>query len=148
MAVKKDKSLQRGVSHAKSETPGRIVLVGTYKGDQLTDWRGWYNYPISDEDKITDADAAKITELWLFKGTKDERRYKAYLESTDRNDPDLAKRLPEIITKLRPDQLRVCEAAVQLNFWDIPQMQVLKPSVPFPSPVHQKFTLSIEKEAA
>ena len=55
----------------------RIVLVGTYKGDQLTKWRGWYNYPISDGDKITEADAAKITELWLFKGTKDERRYKA-----------------------------------------------------------------------
>ena len=189
MAVKKDKSLQRGVSHAKCETPGRIVLVGTYKGDQLSDWRGWYNYPISDEDKITDAEAAKITELWLFKGTKDERRYKAefvgvktrqeliddygypatgkahgekyllfkiqfmyrhkadipedaervivraadfakrspkvakqlkaYLESPDRNDPDLAKQLPGIITKLRPDQLRVCEAAVQLDFWNV-----------------------------
>jgi DNA (cytosine-5)-methyltransferase 1 len=185
MAVKKDKSRQRSVSHAKCETPGRIVLVGTYKGDQLTDWRGWYNYPISDEDKITDAEAAKITELWLFKGTKAERRYKAefvgvktrdelirdygypakgkahgekyllfkaaymyrhkadvpeeaqrvivrtkdfarspkirkqlkaYLESPDRNDPDLAKCLPEIITKLRPDQLRVCEAAVQMSF--------------------------------
>lgn len=21
----------------------RIVLVGTYKGDQLAKWRGWYN---------------------------------------------------------------------------------------------------------
>ncbi len=21
----------------------RIVLVGTYKGEQLTKWRGWYN---------------------------------------------------------------------------------------------------------
>lgn len=30
----------------------RIVLVGTYKGDQLTKWRRWYNYPISDDDKI------------------------------------------------------------------------------------------------
>ena len=163
----------------------RFVLVGTYKGDQLTDWRGWYNYPVSDEDKITDAEAAKITELWLFKGTRDERRYKAefvgvktreelvrdygypakgkahgdkyllfktefkyqhkgdvsedaerviirtadfatapnvrkqlkaYLESPDRNDPDLAKRLPTIITKLRPEQLCVCEAAVQYRF--------------------------------
>ena len=170
---------------AKREATPKFVLVGTYKGDQLTDWRGWYNYPISDGDKITEADAAKITELWLFKGTKDERRYKAefvgvktrqelidgygypakgkahgekyllfktqlmyrhkaevpedaarvivrtadfarspkirkqlkaYLESPDRNDPDLAARLPEIITKLRPDQLRVCEAAVQLEF--------------------------------
>ncbi|MBO6167594.1 MAG: hypothetical protein J6P13_04500 [Kiritimatiellae bacterium] len=55
----------------------RIVLVGTYKGDQLTKWRGWYNYPISDDDKITEADAASITELWLFNGTKAQRTYKA-----------------------------------------------------------------------
>ncbi len=191
MAEKKDKTRQHGVSRTESETPGRIVLVGTYKGNQLTDWRGWYNYPISGEDKITEADAAKIKELWLFNGTKDERRYtaefvgiktrqelidgygypakgkahgekyllfktafmyrhkadvpedaarvivraadfsrtpkvrkqlKAYLESPDRNDPDLAQRLPEIITKLRPDQLRVCEAAVQLDF--LAQMMV------------------------
>ena len=185
MAVKKDKSRQSDVSRTKCETPGRIVLVGTYKGDQLTRWRGWYNYPITDDDKINEVDAAKIKELWLFNGTKDERRYgakfvgvktrkelidnygypakgkahgekyllfrtaykyrhggavpgdagrvivrasdfakrspkiarqlKAYLESPDRKDPDLAKRLPEIITKLRPDQLRVCEAAVQMD---------------------------------
>ena len=50
MAVKKDKSRQRDVSHAKRETPGRIVLVGTYKGDQLINWPGWYNYPISEGD--------------------------------------------------------------------------------------------------
>jgi len=202
MAVKKDKNRQRDVSQAKCETPGRIVLVGTYKGDQLTEWRGWYNYPISHEDKITDADAAKITELWLFNGTKDERRYKAefvgvktreelirdygypakgkahgeryllfktqfmyrhkadipedaervivraadfakrspkvakqikaYLESPDRSDPDLAKRLPEIITHLRPEQLRVCEAAVQLDFFDeiVPQLsKIVKQSM-------------------
>ena len=55
----------------------RIVLVGTYKGDQLTKWRGWYNYPISDEDKIGAEDAAKITELWLFNGKKKQRNYKA-----------------------------------------------------------------------
>jgi hypothetical protein len=203
MAVKKGKKRQRGVSQAKCETPGRIVLVGTYKGDQLTAWRGWYNYPLTsvkckvESVKSEDgrarspsapqmpADYSCINELWLFKGTKDERRYKAefvgiktrqelisdygypakgkahgekyllfktqfmyrhkadipddaervivraadfakrspkvakqlkaYLESPDRNDPDLAKRLPEIITKLRPDQLRVCEAAVQLD---------------------------------
>ena len=171
----------------KKDASGRMVLVGTYKGDQLTRWRGWYNYPISDEDKITESDAAKITELWLFKGTKDERRYKAqfiriktrqelideygypakgkahgdkyllfktefkyrhkldnpldcervivrtadfatapkvrkqlksYLESPDRNDPDLAKRLPSIITRLRPAQLRVCEAAYQMDFFE------------------------------
>ena len=185
MKRKSEKHNIGGVSAAK-KSDVRVVLVGTYKGDQLTAWRGWYNYPISNEDKITEADASKITELWLFKGTKDERRYKAefvgvktrqelmrdygypakgkahgenyllfktqfmyrhkaeasedatrvivrtadfakrspkvakqlkaYLESPDRNDPDLAARLPEIITKLRPDQLRVCEAAVQCHF--------------------------------
>ena len=62
---------------ADSSEERKIVLVGTYKGDQLTDWRGWYNYPISDDDKINEVDAAKIKELWLFKDTKDERRYKA-----------------------------------------------------------------------
>ena len=55
----------------------RIVLVGTYKGKQLTDWRGWYNYPIDAKDKITEADAAKIGELWLFNGTKEQKTYKA-----------------------------------------------------------------------
>jgi len=55
----------------------KVVLVGTYKGGQLTDWRGWYNYPISDADKITEADAAAITELWLFNGVKEQRNYKA-----------------------------------------------------------------------
>ena len=189
------KSVKANV-HGSNGSANRIVLVGTYKGDQLTKWRGWYNYPISDEDKISSDDAAKITELWLFKGVKDECRYKAqfvgvktrqeliddygypakgkahgeryllfktdfkyrhkgdvpedaerviirtadfatapkvrrqlkaYLESPDRKDPDLAKRLPEILTKLRPEQLRVCEAAYQLSFWDLPQMRpVLK----------------------
>lgn len=182
------------VSRKKYESASRIVLVGTYKGDQLTKWRGWYNYPISDDDKITEADAASITELWLFNGAKEQRIYKAefvsiktrqelvgeygypakgkphgdkyllfktefkylhkldnpldcervivrtadfvtapkvrrqlkaYLESSDRKDPDLAKRLPSIITQLRPEQLRVCEAAYQLSFWDLPQMRTV-----------------------
>ena len=209
MKRKSEKHNIGGVSAAR-KSDVRVVLVGTYKGDQLTDWRGWYNYPISDEDKITDAEAAKITELWLFKGTKDERRYKAefvgiktrqelirdygylakgkahgekyllfkalykyrhkadipedaervivraadfakrspkvakqikaYLESPDRNDPDLAKRLPEIITKLRPDQLRVCELAYQMSLWDLPNGGGLKPSVPFPPPKNPRFT--------
>ena len=42
-------------------TQKRVVLVGTYKGEQLTKWRGWYNYPISEKDKIGADDAAKIT---------------------------------------------------------------------------------------
>lgn len=195
-------------SRAVSETR-RVVLVGTYKGDQLSRWRGWYNYPITDNDKITDTDAASITELWLFKGTKDLRTYKAkfvgiktreelvrdygypakgkahgdsyllfktefkyrhkldnpldcervivrtadfatapkvrkqlkaYLESPDRRDPDLAKRLPSIITKLRPEQLRVCELIYQMSLWDLPNAEGFKPDVPFPAPEKGKFT--------
>ncbi len=187
----------------------RIVLVGTYKGDQLKKWHGWYNYPILNADKIIADDAAKITELWLFKGKKEQRNYKAsfvgvktrqelidgygypakgkahgdkyllfkteykyrhkgevpedverviirtadfatapkvrkqlkaYLESPDRHDPDLAKRLPEIITKLRPEQLRVCELAYQMALWELPNCDSLKPDVPFPAPEKGKFT--------
>ncbi len=76
MKRKSEKNNGEGVS-ANKKSGARVVLVGTYKGDQLTTWRGWYNYPISAEDNITEADASKITELWLFKGSRDERRYKA-----------------------------------------------------------------------
>lgn len=209
MKAKRCEAGRVGASSEGREPKGRVVLVGTYKGDQLTKWRGWYNYPITNEDKIGADDAVKITELWLFKGLKEQRNYrasfvgirtrqeliedygypatgkahgekyllfkteykyrhkgeipedaerviirtadfatapkvrkqlKAYLESPDRHNPDLAKRLPEIVTKLRPDQLRVCEEAYQLNFWDLPQMHILKPSVPFPPPKNPKFT--------
>ena len=188
----------------KAEMEKKVVLVGTYKGDQLTRWRGWYNYPLGNGERGMGNGRAvaprppqlstgfsSINELWLFQGTKDQRTYKAefvgiktreelirdygypakgkahgeryllfktefkyqhkldnpldcervivrtadfakrspkiakqlkaYLESSDRNDPDLANRLPSIITRLRPDQLRVCEAAVQLDLftWDV-----------------------------
>lgn len=196
-------------AHGSNGSANRIVLVGTYKGDQLAKWRGWYNYPVSEADQIAEADAASIAELWLFKGTKEQKTYKAefvgvktreelvrnygypakgrahgekyllfktklkyqhkltppedaarvivrtadfatapkvrkqlkaYLESPDRKDPDLAKRLPEVVTKLRPEQLRVCELAYQMSFWDMPKMEILKPDVPFPPPEHPKFT--------
>ena len=191
MAQKSPEGQKREATPKKEarEETAKVVLVGTYKGDQLTRWRGWYNYPISDED-LSRADFSLITELWLFNGTKDQKTYKAefagiktreelirdygypakgkahgdryllfktefmyqhkltppeeaecvivrtadfarspkvrsqlkaYLESPDRNDPDLAKHLPSIITKLRPEQLRVCEAAVQLDFWELLQ---------------------------
>ena len=241
MAQKRPEGQKRKAPPRKEarEETAKVVLVGTYKGDQLTRWRGWYNYPISEgdfnvgtpkggENKQTDlltpngvrgaggsqlvatgnADAmncvppdfSHINELWLFNGTKDQKTYKAefvgvktreelirdygypggsrsratagravaprppkphgthyalfktellyrhknalpgeaehvivrtadfarspkvrsqlkaYLESPDRNDPDLAKQLPSILTRLRPAQLRVCEAAVQLEF--------------------------------
>ena len=176
--------------NVSADVGARIVLVGTYKGDQLTKWRGWYNYPISAKDKISEADAVNVNELWLFNGTKAQKSYKAefvgvktreelvrdygypakgkahgdryllfktqfkyqfaamppeeaerviirtadfatspkvrkqlkaYLESSDRKDPDLTKMLPSILTRLCPEQLRVCEAAYQLSLfpWEV-----------------------------
>lgn len=208
MAAGKNSRKTKEAQQVASEV-SRIVLVGTYKGDQLKKWHGWYNYPILNADKIIADDAAKITELWLFKGKKDQRNYKAsfvgvktrqelidgygypakgkahgdkyllfkteykyrhkgevpedverviirtadfatapkvrkqlkaYLESPDRHDTDLAKRLPEIITKLRPEQLRVCELAYQMALWELPNCDSLKPDVPFPAPEKGKFT--------
>ena len=60
MALKREEQVKDGVSHSKGDA--HVVLAGTYKGDQLKKWRGWYNYPISDDDKITEADAAKQTQ--------------------------------------------------------------------------------------
>ena len=71
------KTLRGAVAETKRGDLGRIVLVGTYKGDQLTKCRGWYNYPVSEADQIGEADAASIAELWLFKGTKERKTYKA-----------------------------------------------------------------------
>ncbi len=162
----------------------RFVLVGTYKGDQLARWRGWYCWPMSNGE-LPAQGFSKINELWLFKGTAAQMTYmaefvgiktrdelvkdygypakgkahgdryllfkteflyrhknalpdeaeavivrtrdfatspkvrkqlKVYLESPDRNDPDLAKLLPTIVTKLPPERLRVCEGAIQLDF--------------------------------
>lgn len=223
-----------------TEEPHRIVLVGTYRGDQLKDWPGWYCWPL--DGGVFAAKSAKVakregcapsrpqggsgspseppewlprvSELWLYRGTADERRYRAefigvktreelirdygypggddsatkntkdakrescvlsrpskphgtyyalfktellyrhkndlpgeadavivrlkdfartpkvrkqlreYLESPDRNDPDLAKRLPSIVTSVPPERLRVCEAAVQLTLWEESQESV------------------------
>ena len=166
----------------------KIVLVGAYAGTQLTDWPGYYPYPITTDDKVDAESCAKVNEIWLFKGIKEpkyfaaefvgvktreelktlgypakgkghgdgtyllfkiEKTYapasssaalaaavervivrtkdfarspkvrkqlKAYLESTDRTDKELAAQLPTIITRLPAETLRVCEAAVQLDF--------------------------------
>ncbi len=167
----------------------KVVLVGTYKGDMLTRWPKWYCYPIRASDKISDADAAKINELWLFRGAADQKNYraafvgvksrdelvrdygypaegkahgekyllfkktaayqfkdmppeeaervyvrtadfarspkvrkqlKAYLESPDRANPDLANLLPTIVTKVPRENLRVSEWSTEwgLFSWD------------------------------
>lgn len=46
--------MRHGYGERKDKTKkakaGKCVLVGTYKGNQLTRWSGWYNYPISDKE--------------------------------------------------------------------------------------------------
>ena len=84
---------------------GRIVLVGTYKSNQLTKWPGWYCWPLSKGDvaeingtcgetrdnnsvdasralpkdgaSIPEGALSRVTELWLFLGTKAQKTYKA-----------------------------------------------------------------------
>jgi DNA (cytosine-5)-methyltransferase 1 len=207
MALQKKRSANKDA--AEESVAKKVVLVGTYKGDMLTKWRDWYCYPVRASDKISEADAAKINTLWLFKGAAEQKNYKAefvgvktraelvrdygypaegkahgekyllfrktalyriqdtppeeaervfvrtadfarspkvrkqlkaYLESPDRADPDLAKLLPSIVTKVPREALRVCEAAVQLELWSPPEMRLILPPVPFPPPAHPKFT--------
>ena len=54
-----------------------LVLIGTYQDNQLETWPNYYNYPISDSDKITEADAKRIRELWLFKGQSAQKTFLA-----------------------------------------------------------------------
>ena len=50
------KQNKKPYQHPAGETKC-IVLVGTYKGDQLAKWRGWYDYPISDDELSRAEDA-------------------------------------------------------------------------------------------
>ena len=49
MSKEKQKAVSRKATKADDAVSRRVVLVGTYKGDKLTKWRGWYNYPVSEE---------------------------------------------------------------------------------------------------
>ena len=68
---------KRVTKASKGEATKRIVLVGTYRKGQLQRWRGWYNYPISEKDTISESDFAKVNELWLFLGTQAQKTYAA-----------------------------------------------------------------------
>lgn len=54
-----------------------MILIGTYWVGQFKKWKGYYNYPISDADKIDPKSYAKINELWLFNGAKSQRTFAA-----------------------------------------------------------------------
>ena len=203
-----------GTGNAGNAQP-KVVLVGTYKGDQLSAWRGWYCWPMSngelkmDNGEFPAQGFSKINELWLFQGTKEQKSYKAefigiktreelvrdygypatgkphgplyalfkteflyrhknslpdeaaaviirtkdfatspkvrkqlkaYLESPDRRDPDLAKLLPSIITKVTPERLRVCEGAVQMDFMGLLGLRVNPSTIMQKAKIAGKFT--------
>ena len=102
MKTEKQTKTADGAAH------GGVVLVGTYRGDQLKDWPGWYCWPldkgqgcqcenvasaqsqlpikaigkletgnIGNGNTSTLATLHSVTELWLYRGTADERRYRA-----------------------------------------------------------------------
>ena len=54
-----------------------MILIGTYWVGQFKQWKGYYNYPISDADKIDPKSYARINELWLFNGSKAQRTFVA-----------------------------------------------------------------------
>ena len=183
-AVKTKKTNENLAKETAAKVP-RVILIGTYKKDQLTAWRPWYCYPLSAADSIQEKDAARINELWLFRGTSEQKTYKAefvgiktrdelvkdygypakgkahgkayllfktefkytfkdtppteadhviirtadfatapkvrkqlkaYLESPDRTDPDLAKLVPSIVLSIPRQSLCVCEPVAQMSF--------------------------------
>ena len=68
-----------------------LVLVGTYRKEQLDKWvlpKGLYNYPIDDEQDSLDLSLfANVKELWLFNGRKGQRTFVAeFLGILDRGE--------------------------------------------------------------
>ena len=60
---------------------------------------------------------------------------------TDGEFAPLEHYLPSDLAQIPRNRLRVCEAAVQLEFWDIPELRiVLSPLVPFPPKTNPSFT--------
>ena len=66
-----------------------------------------------------EADAVVVRLTDFARSPKVRKQLREYLQSPDRNDPDLANLLPSIVTSVPPERLRVCEGAVQLRFLDI-----------------------------
>lgn len=48
--------------------------------------------------------------------------------------------LPKELPALSKDKLNLCELAMQMSFWDLPETNDFKLSIPFPAPTNPKFT--------
>ena len=65
----------------EADTP--IILVGTYRPEQMDRWilpKGLYNYPVRQGDTAIQKNAPLVSELWLYAGKIDKRRFSAKLE--------------------------------------------------------------------
>ena len=58
--IKRDEGKQ-GNGNARDAAP-KVVLVGTYKGDQLRVWRGWYCWPIAADEAMHNAQCSMLNE--------------------------------------------------------------------------------------
>lgn len=64
-----------------------------------------------------EADAVIVRLTDFARSPKVRKQLREYLESPDRNNPDIAKLLPSVVTSVPPERLRVCEGAVQLDLF-------------------------------
>jgi len=79
MAQKLKKVEKRKVTpqNGRARTPSApVVLVGTYRPGQLEAWPGYYNYPLYKNEKLNPESCRRVSELWLFSGTKDQRTFR------------------------------------------------------------------------
>ncbi len=84
-------------------------------------------------------DAVIVRSADFATAPKVRKQIKAYLESTERRDPVAANLVPKILTEVPREVLRVCDAAIQMDFWPTVGPCV-GPTVPFPPPAHPRFT--------
>ena len=84
MATRKKQKAEKVLQNvASGMEPQCHVLVGTYRKSQLEKWiltKGFYNYPVHDEDAAIKAAAPFIGELWLYAGKAGKRRFSAKFE--------------------------------------------------------------------
>lgn len=74
----------------KSRLKGSFVLVGTYRDAMMKKWilpKGYYNYPIGEEDDCSSDHCRQIKELWLYNGKRERKVFAAeFLGVKTRNE--------------------------------------------------------------
>ena len=110
---------------------------GAAHGERYLLYRIQPAYAPANTSNVLAAEVARVivrAEDFAKRSPKIAREIKTYLESSDRNDPGLANRLPPILLQLPRETLCVCEPGVQMEF------MAMKYNPPFPPPRNPKFT--------